>query len=235
MRVKEIAEACKRYARSFKVEIIDKKDARIQLYSSKLCIQDLFKILLHNVKGFKYQITLYVTLKKNKLCGKTGSSSLGRKSEYARVYFNSFIKVVINENFNNSIDKSFEEILHRLDNWINEGSGWIVELINDQYLNISNYIPLFGSSFFELPKELNNHKKGLVNIRNKDNKCFLWCHVRHLNPANDHSMKIKKEDKDTIKTILKLKTKIIYVLTTFLMKIKLFVQFMFLRKIMTIV
>ena len=37
-------------------------------------------------------------------------------------------------------------------------------------------------------------KKGLINIRNKDNKCFLWCHVRHLNPVNDHSTRIKKED-----------------------------------------
>ena len=33
------------------------------------------------------------------------------KSEYARVYFNSFMKVLINENFDNSINKSFEEIL----------------------------------------------------------------------------------------------------------------------------
>ena len=150
LRVKEIAEAFKRYAISFKIETVDKKDARIQLYSSKLCIQDLFKVSLHDMKGFKYQITLYITLKKNKLDG---------KSEYARGYFHSFIKIVINENFDNSVNKSLEEILYRLDNWINEGSGWLVELINDQYLNVSNYIPLFGSSFFELPKESNNPKK----------------------------------------------------------------------------
>ena len=138
------------------------------------------------MKGFKYQITLYLTLKKNKLDG---------KSEYAGIYFNSFIKVVINENFGNSIDKSFKEILYRLDNWINEGSGWIDELINGQYLNICNYIPLFGGTFFELPTELNNPKQGLINLRNKDNKCFLWCHVRYLNPVNDHYTRIKKEDK----------------------------------------
>ena len=190
--VKEIAEAFKRYARSFKIEIVDKKDARTQLYSSKLCIQDLLKVLLYEMKGFKYQITLYVTLKKNKLDG---------KSEYAGIYFNSFIKVVINENFNNSNDKSFKEILYRLDNWINEGSGWIVELINGQYLNISNYMPLFAGSLFELPKELNNPKKELISIRNKDNKYFLWCHVRHLNLVNDHSTRIKKEDKKIADTL----------------------------------
>ena len=38
-------------------------------------------------------------------------------------YLNSFVKIVINKNFEPRIDKSFEEILYRLDNWINEGSG----------------------------------------------------------------------------------------------------------------
>ena len=26
--------------------------------------------------------------------------------------------------------------------------------------------------------------KGLINSKNNDNKCFLWCHIRHLNPLN---------------------------------------------------
>ena len=136
--VKEIAEAFKRYARSFKIEIVDKKDAFVQSYSSKRCIQDLFRVLLHEMKGFKYQITLYVTLKKDEL---------DDKKEYAGVYFNSFIKIVINENFDSGIDKSFEETLYRLNNWINEGSGWTIELVSAQYLNISRYIPLFGVHF----------------------------------------------------------------------------------------
>ena len=101
---------------------------------------------------------------------------------------------MISENFDNSIDKSFEEILYRLDNWINEEFGSTIELRNPQYLNISRYIPLFGGTFFVLPKELNNPKKGLINLRNRDNRCFLWCHVRHLNPVNEHSTRIKKKD-----------------------------------------
>ena len=43
------------------------------------------------------------------------------------------------------------------------------------------YCPLTGSIFVELPNELKNSKKGLINIKNDDNECFLWCHVRHLN------------------------------------------------------
>ena len=37
--------------------------------------------------------------------------------------------------------------------------------------------------------------KGLVNIKNNDNKCFLWCHIRHLNFVKRHPEKITKMDK----------------------------------------
>ena len=29
----------------------------------------------------------------------------------------------------------------------------------------------------DLPVELRSPKKGLINMKNKDKKCFLWCHV----------------------------------------------------------
>ena len=42
------------------------------------------------MKGFKYQVTTNATLRKTKMNGGT---------EYANVYFNSFVKMVINYNF----------------------------------------------------------------------------------------------------------------------------------------
>ena len=47
--------------------------------------------------------------------------------EFIPVYFNSTTKTVINYKF--SLENAFQEILYRIDNWINEGSGWIVESI----------------------------------------------------------------------------------------------------------
>ena len=78
---------------------------------------------------------------------------------------------MINSEF--SYDKSFQEILYRIDNWINEGYGWIIKSINSKYDNISNYGPLIGGYFVALSSELKNPKKGLINIKNNDNKCFL--------------------------------------------------------------
>ena len=57
------------------------------------------------------------------------------------------------------LDKSFQEILYRPDNGINESSGWIIESIVSQYINISTYKPLIGSSYINLPAELRSPKK----------------------------------------------------------------------------
>ena len=116
------------------------------------------------------------------------------KIEFAPVYFNLTTKTVINHK--SSLESAFQEILCRIDNWINEGSGWIVELIESQYINNSTYRPLSGSSYVKLPAELRSPKKGLIDIKNNDQKCFLWCHVRHINPVKIHQERITQEDKE---------------------------------------
>ena len=44
----------------------------------------------------------------------------------------------------------------------------------------------------DLPVELKSPRKGLINIKNKDQKCFSWCHVRHINLSKEHLDRIKK-------------------------------------------
>ena len=192
LNVKEIAKAFRRYAKSFNIEIVDTKDPLDQLYSNKSCIKDLFKVLLCEIRGFKYQITMNATLRKEMIDG---------RAEYADVYFISLVKIVINYDFEHLVDKSFIAILHRIDNWINEGSGWVADLVNSKYGNISTYAPFLGSSFIRLPDKLNHPKKGLNNVQNDDNKCFLWCHVRHLNLVDSQSTTISEEDRRIADTL----------------------------------
>ena len=83
--------------------------------------------------------------------------------EFAPVYFNSTNKTVINV-IKTVLDKSFQEILYRTDNWINEGSGWVIESVDAEYVNISIFSPLSGSTYIELPRRLRNSMKGQINI-----------------------------------------------------------------------
>ena len=55
-----------------------------------------------------------------------------------------------------------------------------------------------GSTYMELPDKLKTPMKGLINIKNNDKKCFLWCHIRHLNLVKTHHERITKEDKNMI-------------------------------------
>ena len=143
----------------------------VQLEASKSSIKDFFNDLLNETKDFNYQITVNVLLKKYKP---------NEEIEFTPVCFNSSTKTVIRHRY--KLDQSFQEILYRIDAWINRGSGWIIELIESQYINISTYRPLVESSYTDLLIELKHPKKGLINIKNNDDqKCFLWCHVRHIN------------------------------------------------------
>ena len=99
------------------------------------------------MKGFKYQIAIKVLLSKQNENG---------DKEFITVYFNSTAKTVINLN-KYGIDKSFQEVFYRLDNWSNEESAWTIEYIDGEYINVSNL--LSESSYTELPGELKNPKK----------------------------------------------------------------------------
>ena len=183
-------QAFKGYAMSYKVEIIERKDPIVQLEASKLSIKNLFSDLLNELKGLKYQTTVEVLLNKYTLNGEI---------EFSVVCFISVAKTVTNHVF--ALEKSFEEVLYMIDVWIKNGCSWIIELIESQYINISTYRPLSGSSYIDLPVELRSPRKRLINIKSKDEKCFLWCHVRHINLLNKHPERIKKNDKKIAKEL----------------------------------
>ena len=98
-----------------------------------------------------------------------------------------------------AIQASQQQILNKIAQWISEGSGWTIQSIENHYINIVNYSPLKGSSYIKSPQELKN--RGLINLQNKDNECFRWCHIRHLNPQDKDPQRIKKTDKQYIEKL----------------------------------
>ena len=129
--------AFREYEMSYNVKLVEKKDPIKQSESIKSSIKDLFSGLLNETKGFKYRITLKVSLQRYK----------NIEIEFAPIYFNSTTKIVINHKF--SLENTFREIFTGVishQDWNNEGSDWIVELIKSQHINISTYRPLSGSS-----------------------------------------------------------------------------------------
>ena len=127
--------AFENYAETYDIEIINNKNLSDSLVISKPAIKDLFSNLLRDKNGFKYVLTAKISLKKH---------INNNEPKDATVYFNSLVKTVINRRYH--LNDSFEEILNLLDIWINESSGWTIELIDGLYINTSNYEPLLGGS-----------------------------------------------------------------------------------------
>ena len=108
----------------------------------------------------------------------------------------------------------------------------MIESKDAEYVNISIYSQLSGSSYIELPNKLRKTVKGLINIKNNGNKCFLWCHIRHLNPLKRHAERKTEAVKKWLmilimqilnflslkRIIVELKRKIIFASMYFVMK-----------------
>ena len=147
------------------------------------------------MKGYKFNMTPEVTFEKETSNPKNGE----RKSIYKTAFLNGKAKTITKASeIESELSMSQQEILNTIDIWVSKGSGWTIDKIDSDYMNIVIYQPLNGSSYIELPTELRNSKKGLINIKNKDNECFRWCHVRHLNPQEKDPQRIKRDDKQLI-------------------------------------
>ena len=105
-------------------------------------------------------------------------------------------------NHKSRLEYSFQDILYMIDVWINNRSGWIVESIESQYINISTYRQLSGSSYMDLPVELRSLRKRLINIKNKDEKCFYGVMLDILILQKNIQKEFKKLTKILLKNLI---------------------------------
>ena len=189
IKINEKAKALKGYTKSFEIGIKNNKDPLKQLQSTRKGIKFHIESILKSMKGLKFVENLKVTFKKN------SKNEIITKT----AYFNSKPKTIINKTqITEELQSSKHEILNITAQWISEGSGWTIESVDNHYLNIVQYEPIKGSSYIELPEELKHHLKGLINLKNKDNECFRWCHIRYLNHQDKNPQRRNKSDKEYI-------------------------------------
>ena len=82
-----------------------------------------------------------------------------------------------------------------------EGSGWVFLEVENLTLHTDIWDPIKASSYIDLPKELKN-KNAIINMKNENNdKCFLWCVLRALNPKDDNPQRIDKDLKSKENTL----------------------------------
>ena len=102
-----------------------------------------------------------------------------------------------NELYNTMTERAMENIASFLQV---EGSGWRFHSIIRLELHVVRYNPIRGEAYVALVKELAN-KNAIINPKNEDNKCLLWCVLRALNPKKDHPERIDKKLKEKENTL----------------------------------
>ena len=105
-------------------------------------------------------------------------------------YFQSETFINIEEtNEYDIINHMEEDILEKIIYFQKEGTGWYFKKLMSLEIHIVDYKPMKGSSYIPLPNFI-MRKKAILNMENKDDKCFLWCLLRYLHPREKHSTRI---------------------------------------------
>ena len=77
----------------------------------------------------------------------------------------------------------------------------MIEIVETEYVNISVYSPLLGSTYIKLSSKLKNSINGLFNIKNNDKIFFPLCHIRHLSPLKMHPELITKANENMVNNL----------------------------------
>ena len=85
-----------------------------------------------------------------------------------------------------------EKILEKIATFLANDSEIRFHSVIKLKLHTVRYKPLRGESYIPLPKELAD-KKAIINMKNSDNKCFLWCVLRALNPSKNNPQRLDEE------------------------------------------
>lgn len=173
-----LSKAIKGYELSYELGMIDERNSLVQLNGTRKILADT----LHHVLADE---TLLLSLEKR---GSNNELSIDL------IYFAKKSTPIMNNiEIEPALAFTMEHILANVSKFIQKGSGFTITSVDEHYLNVAQYKPIKGSTFIPLPKELQNPKKGLINIQNKkDNECFRSCHTRFLNSQEKDPQRVKK-------------------------------------------
>ena len=119
-----------------------------------------------------------------------------------KAYFNSDTYINLEStDVKEILSKVIRAILEKIIIYQQNGSGCYFKEIVHLEIHTVDFNPMRGSSYIQLPDWI-MRKKAIVNIRNKDDKCFLWCVLRYLHPRdrNDFRLTDLKQKENSLNT-----------------------------------
>ena len=179
MEVIESNSALREFARVYTIDGIEGYDAGSFLDGAR---ENMTRVLRDN-QGTKIKLIFRCNMKR--------SSTLG-EMVIKPADFHSDIEVNLDGmNERELYDTMVERIIEKMATFQSMGSGWRFYSIIQLELHTMGHNPLRGETWIPLPKELAD-KKAIINMKNKDDKCFLWCVLRALNLSKNNPQRLDK-------------------------------------------
>ena len=85
-------------------------------------------------------------------------------------------------------------VINHIELYTAKGSAWFFKEVDKLEIHTVEYNPTKGSSYIDLPKWIKD-KGAIINLKNKDDRCFLWCILRYLHPRDRDKERIKDLEK----------------------------------------
>ena len=117
-----------------------------------------------------------------------------RKDQYGikerkKTYFHGSTRILLRASqIPEMLQSSTAKMNESFDEFLRDGSGWILESIDYLRLYTAEYAPMHGNRYIPTPKAIVN-KHAIINIKNEDDKCFEYAIIasQHYKEIDDRT------------------------------------------------
>lgn len=156
----------------------EKYDLLTFFYNIRPKIIETLKDRCEKVKHIKCYLNVHVAFTRETNDGVIDSSN---------PYFKSDTNTLLSQNDfrNGDLNEAYQKQFKSFDEYIARGSGWTLKHVISMELHTTQYRP----TYFKTPKTL-KESHAIINIKNNDNKCFMWSVLAHLHPKKKNPNRV---------------------------------------------
>lgn len=160
---------------------VEKFDMLVFYGNIKEKVQDILISSTPQRKGIKWYLMTRVEFSREKEGVQETVKPHFRSITYAHLFA---------EEFNvHNLNQAFQKMFTSKEEFIMKGSDWILSKVLYVEVCFVHYLPLKGGSYIATPPRL-EHSKSLVNVKNRDQKCFLYSILAKLYPARHNPSRV---------------------------------------------
>ncbi|KAK3093489.1 hypothetical protein FSP39_016361 [Pinctada imbricata] len=159
----------------------EKRDLILFFAKVKTQVQDILDRRRQERRNIKFYLNTRVKMVRN--------IELEGESETVP-HFRSKTKIALrDENLDHDLNSAFQQMSNSMEEFINKGSDWKFDEVTSMEVVTVPYGPLGGSSYLPLPPKFQGIRS-IVNVKNNDQKCFLWSVIAACHPASHNAERI---------------------------------------------